>query len=100
MYCIEWRSLQGFELIRSIAGGVSARGSLAVAHHLLSLSLIEAPRPDLLAACNLAGDRSWGSASFLAGLAAGVLLVLLVQAFCTLRWAVISYAHWRCNGGF
>ena len=96
MCCNEWCSFQGLECMRSIASGVSAGGSLALAHHLLSL--FEAPRPDLLTACNLAGgsDSRWDPASFLVGLTVGAALVLLIQAFYTLRWAFITFVQLHC----
>ena len=86
--------------MRSIASGVSAGGSLALAHHLLSL--FEAPRSDLITACNLAGgsDSHWDLASFVLGLAAGALVVLLIQAFCTLRWAFVAFVQLHCCESF
>ena len=81
--------------MRSIAGGATAGGSLALVHHLLSLT--EAPHFDPLTFCNPHFDRSWDSASFLAGLLAGALLVLVVQAFCTLRWAFIAFVQLHCG---
>ncbi len=84
--------------MRAIAGGVSAGSSLAVAHRLLSF--LEAPPYDLLTACNQAGDLRWDGASFCCGLACGVVLVLLIQTFITVRWAFITFVQVHFGGGF
>ena len=85
--------------MRSIAGGVSAGGSLAVAQHLLSL--LQPPYPDLLTACNNgASEPHWDNLSFLAGVVAGIIVVLVVQAFVTLRWAFITFVQLHLGGGF
>ena len=68
--------------MRAIAGGVSAGGSLALAHHFLNL--VE-PRFDSLAACP--SHSGWDPSSFILGALVGITLVLVIQAFYTLRWA-------------
>ena len=68
--------------MKAIAGGLSAGGSLALAHHFLSL--VE-PRFDPLSVCP--SHSQWDPSSFGLGLAAGIILVLSIQAFQTLRWA-------------
>ena len=83
--------------MRSIAGGVSAGGSLALAHHFLSL--IQPAYPDLLTACNT-GEHRWDGWSFGAGVVAGILLVLGIQIFVTLRWAFITFVQLHLGGGF
>lgn len=78
--------------MRAVAGGVSVGSSLAVAHHLLSL--LEKPQPDYLTLCNsIAGGSHWDWVSFISGLVVGIGLVLLVQAFFTLRWAFILFVR-------
>ncbi len=68
--------------MKAIAGGVSAGSSLALAHHFLNL--VE-PRFDPLAVCP--SHSQWDPSSFALGLVAGIVLVLCIQAFHTLRWA-------------
>ena len=82
--------------MRAIASGVSAGSSLAIAHHLLSL--FETPPLDLLTAYNQP-NCSWDPSSFLAGLTCGVLLVLVVQAFVTLRWAFVAFVRLHLGDG-
>ena len=84
------QAFKGSRFMRSIAGGVSAGGSLALAHHFLSL--IQPSYPDLLTACNT-GDHRWDGWSFGAGVVAGILLVLGIQIFVTLRWAFITFVQ-------
>ena len=80
------------KFMRAVAGGVSVGSSLAVAHHLLSL--LEKPQPDYLTLCNsIAGGSHWDWVSFISGLVVGIGLVLLVQAFFTLRWAFILFVR-------
>ena len=85
--------------MRSIAGGVSAGGSLALAHHLLTL--FESPSPDLVTACNWpAADSSLDLRSFCLGLLTGGLVVLGIQLFCTLRWAFVACVQVYLAGNF
>lgn len=84
--------------MRSIAGGVSAGGSLALAHHLLTL--FDAPSPDLLTACNWRAEWTLDYKYFLLGLLVGCLVVLGIQLFCTLRWAFLAFVQVHLAGGF
>ena len=83
--------------MRAIASGVSAGSSLAIASHLLSL--LETPPLDLLTAYNQPLVCSWDPSSFLAGLSCGVLLVLVVQSFVTLRWAFVAFVRLHLSDG-
>ncbi len=84
--------------MRAIAGGVSAGSSLAIAHRLLAF--LETPPYDLVTACNHSGELKWDGVSFCCGLACGVVLVLLIQTFITLRWAFITFVQLHFGGGF
>ena len=97
MWWNAWCSFQGFEFMRSIAGGVSAGGSLALAHHLLTL--FDSPSPDLLTSCNWpAAESSLDLRSFCLGLLVGGLVVLGIQLFCTLRWAFAACVQVYLSG--
>ena len=96
MCCIEWCSCHGFNCMRAIAGGVSAGSSLALASHLLSL--LQGPAADPFSACDWSPEWALDPKSFLLGLAAGCLLVLGVQLFCTLRWAFIALVQVHLGG--
>ena len=85
------------QLMKAIAGGVSAGGSLAVAHHLLSL--FQGPPPELFG-CDLPGAWSLDWRSFSLGLACGCILVFVIQIFTALRWAFIAYVQYHLAGGF
>lgn len=83
--------------MRSIAGGVSAGGSLALAHHLLTL--FGSPPPDLLTSCNWpAAESSLDLRSFCLGLLVGGFVVLGIQLFCTLRWAFVAFVQVYLSG--
>ncbi len=78
--------------MRAVAGGVSVGSSLALAHHFLSL--LDKPQPDYLSLCSaFQGGGHWDLASFVAGALTGVVVVLVVQAFVTLRWAFILFVR-------
>lgn len=79
--------------MRAITGGVSVGSSLAVAHHLLSL--LDKPQPDYLSLCNSLGGSGnhWDLGSFVAGAVVGIVLVVGLQAFFTLRWAFILFVN-------
>ena len=89
--------LLGQAVMRAIAGGLSAGGSLALAHHFLSL--VE-PRVDPLSVCQHLQSSGFDWPSFCGGVFAGVLLVVFVQAFVTLRWAFAELvaAHLASRG--
>jgi len=90
--------LLGQAVMRAIAGGLSAGGSLALAHHFLSL--VE-PRVDPLAVCSHLHHGGLDWPSFSAGIVAGVFLVVFIQTFVTLRWAFAELvaAHLGARGG-
>ncbi len=74
--------------MRSIASGVSAAGTLALAQHLLAFGPGVNHQPvDWTSVC---GDRHFDPYSFIAGIFTGLLLFGLIEAFLTLRWALIQ----------
>ena len=75
--------------MRAVASGVSAGGSLAILHHLLSA--VE-PRfdPGTCAAFSNSSDRfHWGS--FIAGLCCGIAIYAVIEFLVTVRWAFIQF---------
>lgn len=93
-------AILGQGLMRSIASGVSAAGTLALAQHLLEPRF---PQPwDLSSLCPAAG---FDPICFGAGIFVGILLFALVETFVTLRWAFIQFVeqqrslHQEARGG-
>lgn len=92
----DWCSFQGLECMRSIAGGASAGGSLALVHRLLTL--FDSPSPDLLPSCNWQLEWSLDYKSFLSGLLVGCFLVLAIQFLTALRWAFLAVVQAWLSG--
>ncbi len=84
--------------MRAIAGGLSAGGSLAPAHHFLNL--VEPRDFDPLTVYSHLGHNHWVLSSFAAGLASGMFLVLFIRAFVTLRsaFAELVTVHLEARG--
>ena len=86
--------------MRAVASGVSAGGSLAILHHLLSA--VE-PRfdPAFCPSIGLPSDTfHWGS--FLAGICCGILIYAAIEFLVTVRWAFIQFvtAYTSGSGSF
>ncbi len=74
--------------MRAVTSGVSAGGTLALAHHLLALSQPRIDPTGLCPPCSAAEDFNWKSFSL--GLAAGALLFGLVELLITIRWGLVQ----------
>ena len=75
--------------MRAVASGVSAGGSLAILHHLLSAVELRFD-PGVCAGLVSNPDTfHWGS--FIAGICCGIAIYAVIEFLVTVRWAFIQF---------